>query len=126
MFGRGSGYEEHRCNLQPFREIERFIVYRDQMTRTSVMLNLFGNVLAFIPFGMLLRWARNKNTTLLHAFVYSLLFTVVIEICQYITKLGVLDVDDIILNTLGGVIGYAIYYISARASRRYYAKKQRI
>lgn len=125
MFGRG-GYEEHRYNLHPFQEITRFIQYGSQMSGLSVFLNLYGNIIAFVPFGMLLRWARNKNTTFMQAFAYSFEFTLTIEVAQYITKLGVFDVDDIILNTLGGIIGYGIYYITAKCLRRYHAKKQGI
>ena len=80
-------------------------------------------LIAFIPFGMLLRWARNKNTTFVQALLYSLGFTLAIETVQYITKLGVFDIDDIIMNTLGGVIGYCIYYVTAKLIRRYHAKK---
>lgn len=126
MFGRGSGYEERRYNLIPFEEITRFIKYGNQMSAGSVFLNLYGNIIAFIPFGMLLKWARNKNTTFLQAFAYSLGFTLIIEVAQYITKLGVFDIDDILLNTLGGIIGYLIYYVTAKLLRRYHAKKQGI
>lgn len=122
MFGR-SGYDERRYNLHPFQEIERFIIYRDQISGWSVFLNLYGNIIAFVPFGMLLRWARNKNTTFWQALLYSLMFTLAIEISQYITKLGVFDIDDIIMNTLGGIIGYCIYYVTAKLLRRYHAKK---
>ena len=111
MFGRG-GYDERRYNLHPLQEIQRFITYGDQMSPMSVFLNLYGNIIAFIPFGMLLRWARNKNTTFVQALLYSLGFT-----------LGVFDIDDIIMNTLGGVIGYCIYYVTAKLIRRYHAKK---
>lgn len=93
------------------------------MLPMSVFLNLYGNTIAFIPFGMLLRWARNKNTTFVQALLYSLGFTLAIETVQYITKLGVFDIDDIIMNTLGGVIGYCIYYVTAKLIRRYHAKK---
>lgn len=126
MFGRGGGYDTRRYNLHPLQEIERFIVYRDQMSGYSVFLNLYGNIIAFVPFGMLLRWVRNKNTTFWNALAYSLGFTLLIETAQYITKLGVFDIDDIILNTLGGIIGYCIYYITAKILRRYHAKKQGI
>lgn len=125
MFGRG-GYDERRYNLHPFQEIERFLIYKNQLPENSVFLNVYGNIIAFIPFGMLLRWARNKNTTLLQAFLYSLGFTLIIEASQYVTKLGVFDVDDIILNTIGGVTGYCIYYVTAKLLRRYHAKKQGI
>ena len=93
------------------------------MSPMSVFLNLYGNIIAFIPFGMLLRWARNKNTTFVQALLYSLGFTLAIETVQYITTLGVFDIDDIIMNTLGGVIGYCIYYVTAKLIRRYHAKK---
>lgn len=123
MFGRGSGYNERRYNLRPFQEILRFIKYGDQLDGQSVFLNIYGNIIAFVPFGMLIRWARNKRTTLLQATIYSFVFTLAIEIVQYITKLGVFDVDDIILNTFGGVTGYLIYYIMLVLYRRYHAEK---
>ena len=122
MFGR-NGYDERRYNLHPLQEIERFIIYRDQMSGWSVFLNLYGNIIAFMPFGVLLRWARNKNTSFWQALLYSFIFTLAIETAQYITKLGVFDIDDIIMNTLGGIIGYCIYYVTAKLVRRYHAKK---
>jgi glycopeptide antibiotics resistance protein len=108
-FGRGHGYDVRRYNLEPFLEIKRFITYRNYLSTTSVLLNLIGNVVAFVPFGMLVRWARNKKTGFFVAALYSALFSCVIEIIQLITRLGVFDVDDIIMNTIGGIIGYLIY-----------------
>ncbi|MFC3041456.1 VanZ family protein [Virgibacillus xinjiangensis] len=40
-----------------------------------------------------------------------LLFSFSIEILQYVTQLGVFDVDDIILNTLGGYLGFLIFVL---------------
>ncbi len=115
---------ERRVNLIPFTEIKRFITYRGAaISNTSFMFNIVGNVVAFMPFGMLIRWARNKRTNAWIALLYSCSFTLLIETIQYITKLGVFDVDDIIMNTVGGMLGYLIYYITARIYRRYYAKK---
>lgn len=118
MFGRGHGYEEMRYNLTPFLEIKRFIKYRSYMTTTSVMLNLVGNVLAFVPFGMLIRWVRGKKTGFFTATLAAFTFSLCIELIQLITKLGVFDVDDIIMNTFGGMLGYIIYYILARFDRK--------
>lgn len=112
-FGRGTGYETRRYNLEPFCEIKRFIKYRSALSTESVMLNLVGNVVAFVPFGMLIRWVRNKKTGFFVAFFYSFAFTFIIETIQYITKSGVFDIDDIIMNTVGGLIGYIIYRILA-------------
>jgi glycopeptide antibiotics resistance protein len=127
-FGRGHGYDVRRYNLEPFLEIKRFVKYRSYMSTTSVMLNLVGNVVAFMPFGMLIRWARNKKTGVLTAFVYSMLFSCIIEVAQLVTKLGVFDVDDIIMNTIGGMIGYLVYVILAvyDKRRRKHNEEQRI
>ena len=100
MFGRGHGYEEMRYNLTPFLE------------------NLVGNVLAFVPFGMLIRWVRGKKTGFFTATLAAFAFSLSIELVQLITKLGVFDVDDIIMNTFGGMLGYIIYYILARFDRK--------
>ncbi len=117
-FGRGHGYDVMRYNLEPFVEIKRFIKYRDSLTTTSVMLNLVGNVLAFVPFGMLIRFVRKKPTGFFTAMLLSFMFSLCIELVQLVTRLGVFDVDDIIMNTFGGIIGYIIYYILARIDRK--------
>lgn len=117
QFGR-EPYETMRYNLEPFLEIRRFITYRELLTTESVMLNLFGNVVAFMPFGMLIRWVRNRKTNVFVAFLYSFAFSLCIEWVQLVTRLGVFDVDDIIMNTLGGVLGYIVYWIFACIFRR--------
>ena len=80
-------YEEMRYNLTPFLEIKRFVKYRSYMTTTSVMLNLVGNVLAFVPFGMLIRWVRGKKTGFFTATLAAFAFSLSIELVQLITKL---------------------------------------
>lgn len=117
-FGRGNGYTTRRYNLEPFLEIKRFIKYRNSLSNESVILNLVGNVVAFMPFGMLIRWGRNKKTGFFAAFCYSLIFTVLIETIQYITYSGVFDIDDIIMNTIGGLLGYMIYRILSYFDKR--------
>ncbi len=117
-FGRGQAYEEMRYNLEPFFEIRRFIKYRKLLPTESVVLNLVGNVAAFMPFGMLLRFVRRQKTNAFAAFFYSFAFTFGIECVQLITRLGVFDVDDIIMNTFGGILGYMIYRILACIDRR--------
>ena len=46
--------------------------------------------------------------------LYALIMIVCIEIIQLVTLLGSLDVDDLILNMIGVVIGYLIYRLAAR------------
>lgn len=116
-FGRGQ-FEERRINLEPFLEIKRFIYYRQYFTMTSFVLNVAGNVIGFMPFGFFITIVRNKKTNFVVALLYSFAFTLLIESVQYITKLGVFDIDDLMLNTLGGILGYIVYFILSCVENR--------
>lgn len=109
--GRNFADRTYQYNLIPFHEIRRFLIYRRQLGFMAVALNLVGNVLAFVPFGLLLpllvKWARSFGKTLVLGFEFSLL----VEILQLFGKVGSFDVDDIILNTLGVLIGYVLFWL---------------
>ncbi|MGN0439064.1 MAG: VanZ family protein [Lachnospiraceae bacterium] len=110
-FGRLSVYEEYHYNLIPFREIKRFILYWKAIDNIFlVVMNLFGNVLAFIPFGALIRWVINRSVKWYQVVGYTFLLSLSVEILQLIAKVGVFDIDDLILNTFGGLVGFWIYY----------------
>lgn len=74
--------------------------------------NLACNVIMFMPYGFLLpfiiQW--NKRTGIKVA-LSGCIVSVVIEIFQYVTALGQCDIDDVILNTVGVILGYGIYKI---------------
>jgi glycopeptide antibiotics resistance protein len=66
--------------------------------------NFAGNILLFVPFPFIVMLAfriTSTRTVILLGFLTS----VCIEIIQYITHWGVADVDDVMLNTLGALIG---------------------
>lgn len=102
---------EYHYNLVFFREIKRFWNYREQLGLAAVAANLLGNVVGFIPFGLVLpiisRNARGFFFLTFSGFALSLL----VETVQLITKLGSFDVDDMIMNTLGTAIGYIIFAV---------------
>ena len=76
--------------------------------------NLAGNIILFVPFGILLPLAfETKRKTLLFGCMTSCL----IEILQFVFAMGTADIDDIILNTLGTVFGYVIYIIAKHIFR---------
>ena len=89
-------------NLTPLQEIRRAL----DSGHTSPWVNLLGNVALFMPLGTLIallargRWVARFVV----ATVWGLLISVVIEVSQL--GLGrVADVDDVILNTLGALLG---------------------
>ncbi len=118
-YGRTTMYETFRYNLEPFKEIKRFYIYSARVGLIASVTNIAGNVVAFMPFGALIRWVRNKKTSVFVAVGYTFLFSLCIELVQLVTRVGVFDVDDLILNTAGGLIGYIGYYILASIDRRY-------
>lgn len=117
-FGRMEGYNDYRYNLIPFQEIMRFIKYHAYIDFPIVIINLLGNVVAFMPFGALIRWVIDRKTKWYQATGYTFLFSLCVELLQLVAKVGVFDVDDLILNTLGGLFGFWVYYLLLLINRR--------
>lgn len=112
--GRTYSEREYHYNLIPFLEIKRFIQYYEVLGMQAVLLNLAGNVVAFMPFGFFLPVFATRCRTIWNTLLYSFELSVLVELIQLITKVGSFDVDDIILNTLGGILGYIVYKIVRR------------
>lgn len=124
LFGRSSGLVEglsyqqqlqNNMNLVPFHTIGNYwlVVKRREFTPLfyHCVINLAGNIALFIPAGFFLPrlWLRMRNF-----FVFLLTCTLAIclvEALQLVTLLGSLDIDDLILNLLGMVLGYLIFMI---------------
>lgn len=67
------------------------------------------NIILFIPLGYLLpEWNRGKETRVWTVLAVSLCVSVTIEIIQLLMSLGWCDVDDLLCNLLGGMIGYQV------------------
>lgn len=64
------------------------------------------NILFFIPYGLLFPW----NDDWKRVFVTALVLSISIELSQYIFNLGWCEIDDVISNTLGAMIGYWIWW----------------
>jgi len=102
-----SGY---RYNLELFKEIKRFWSNRDILGFRNVVINLAGNIVAFIPFGFFLALLFRIGRNIISCVLVSALFSLVVETVQLYTKVGAFDVDDIFLNAIGGLMGFLIYY----------------
>lgn len=123
-YGREGVMDEYRYNLELFKEINRFITYREELGAFAVFSNLFGNILIFMPFGFFISMASSSRGFFKTLF-YSLLLSLGVEVMQLITRVGSFDVDDIFLNTLGGVLGYIIFVICNAIRRRHYVRKRK-
>ena len=119
-FGRASAGREYAYNLHPFREIRRFWVYREKLGLFAVICNLAGNVAGFIPFGMILPVIWRKTDSFFRIMLLVFEFSLCVEIIQLVWKVGSFDVDDLILNTLGSVIGYLLFSLCNVVRRKIY------
>ena len=108
--------EEHMSmiNIVPFKTI--FGYFQRLMNHTIntdiVVRNLFVNLVLFLPIGMAVPVLFEKKINKFWKFLlFIVITTFAIEIIQFLTMRGTADIDDIILNSLGGCIGYGIIQI---------------
>jgi len=97
-------------NAKPFVTIKMYIV-SNMPPQYSPVSNLLGNVVGFIPLGILLPLLfprlRSATATIFCVLLVSFCF----EVFQLLTMTGVCDIDDLILNTAGGIIGYLFFLL---------------
>lgn len=98
------------ANFVPFKTIKMYIQYYDLPGLRSFS-NLFGNVLVFVPVGIMLPMVHKASKNVLCMLLNALIFIIGIEMFQLFSNFGAFDVDDIILNTFGVLIGRCIYQI---------------
>ena len=107
-----SGYE---YNFIPFKSIADSL---NAGLRPAIM-SVAGNIILTMPFGFLVTLLKNNKKFLIILYLI-VLFSFMIELLQLVIGLGIgyryrnVDIDDLILNTTGGITGYAIYKITPR------------
>jgi len=104
-FSRTPG-DNYMYNITPFATIKNYFTYFDHFNVTTWIINIFGNIGVFVPFGLLLPiyYPRMQNF-----FLFTFLFLIgitILETIQVSTRRGSFDVDDVILNTTGALIGF--------------------
>ncbi|RME69557.1 MAG: VanZ family protein [Chloroflexi bacterium] len=113
------GFTPNGVNLVPFAENGRAVsclfnaacLYR-RVSLWTVVVNIMGNVIAFIPLGMGLAGLyphRRAGRLVLRAALGGGLLSLVIELLQLTIPTRATDIDDIILNTLGAAVGAGIF-----------------
>ena len=78
----------YRMNLMPLREIRRFLGGRQVLGNWPVFLNVYGNVLLFVPFGAILPLLHRNNRRFLPVLASGALFSVCVEAAQLLSRRG--------------------------------------
>jgi glycopeptide antibiotics resistance protein len=110
--GTGFGRSKHEINLNPFAI---FYSLLDQ-SFFSIVVNDLGNIILFIPFGFALplKWPHLTKSKVV---ITGCLFSVIIELTQLFIPHRCTDVDDVILNTTGTLIGFVLLTRILKASQ---------
>lgn len=94
-------------NVIPFYTIYSFLT-APNVPPFIIVINILGNIILFVPLGIYLQLLlRNKKVWKSSLIIF--LTTSIVELAQLIFGLGKFDIDDIILNCLGGLIGILVY-----------------
>ncbi|MMZ61620.1 VanZ like family protein [compost metagenome] len=108
-FGR-TPQSDYLYNIIPFSTISYFI-QMDSLSGVQI-INLVGNVGVFVPFGMLIPLTLGRvGRGLTKSWFLFLCGIFILETAQLLTRRGSFDIDDFILNSLGFLIGYAVFKV---------------
>ena len=91
-----------KSNFVPFKEIFRY-----DFGTPKFMKNIVGNIMLFIPYGFIASYLL-KNKKFSTITILTIIVSLTIETVQYYIG-RVFDIDDVILNLAGGIIGFLIY-----------------
>jgi glycopeptide antibiotics resistance protein len=96
-----SDLQTRSLNLIPFTRAHR--------------IEMISNLVAFIPFGMM-AGVNFKEVAFRYKIAVVFAFSLAVEITQFALAIGVADITDLIMNTLGGFIGLAAYVTFSKYS----------
>lgn len=83
-------------------------------SRIDFLYNSFGNVLCFVPIGILTPIVFSKKMNFIRTPVFGIGLSLIIESLQFVLDTGVTDIDDVFFNTCGLILGYVIYKTFSR------------
>ncbi|MGD7022271.1 VanZ family protein [Rossellomorea vietnamensis] len=106
-----SSLESGKSNFVPFDSLSMYLLEKEHYNLDTWFYSTFGPLLLFLPMGLLLPVVFKNMQTLRSVVLFSFVLSVLIEVLQYVTGLGVMDIDDAILNTAGAITGYLFYTI---------------
>lgn len=104
-------------SLVPFHTIRLYARLLSGSARPHLMrlavVNLFGNVLMFLPLGFFLPAIWQRLRRLWKVLLLTAAIVTAVELTQMLTLVGSCDIDDLILNLLGAALGYGLYRLTA-------------
>lgn len=120
--GGGSYWQQMELVHRPLETIRRFIwVLRYSTNQAQIrhaVVNLFGNVLMFVPLGFFAPCIWQKVRKFGWHLLFMALVIFAVELTQLFTLLGSCDVDDLLLNLIGTTMGFGLWKLSNSCIKR--------
>ena len=106
------GTHEGVPNFIPFKTILPYLIGEKGLLIGAI--NIVGNIILLVPVGLLMPYVFSA-VNLKKSFVFAILSGMLIEGMQSLLHVGIFDIDDVILNGLGYLIGYWTYLMLSRS-----------
>jgi glycopeptide antibiotics resistance protein len=103
------------ANLVPFKTIVPELL--GQGNHLIDMVNLIGNIIPFMPIGLLAPLVF-RSISWQKALVLGVVTGLTFEVLEVVFRVGIFDVDDVILNAFGVVGGYGMFVMFKRGLTR--------
>lgn len=98
-------------NLVPFHEITRAL----EAGTNRGYLNVYGNIAIFVPFGVMqAMFGQGRGPGLAATAKNAFILSLFLELLQATFAIGAFDVDDMLLNAIGGVTGYLFHWVTSQ------------
>ncbi|MBS3957497.1 MAG: VanZ family protein [Clostridiales bacterium] len=109
-------YDWHgRFSFVPFASIMQLV---QQTDRATALKNIAGNIVMFVPLGLLLPLLFRRLRSAGALAWRVALISIAIEVLQLPTRVRATDVDDVFLNVAGALIGYSVFLLLQRSAQR--------
>ncbi len=118
LFKNGLGAGIQSINLRPLQ----FLADRNMVSTDVFLKNVLGNFALFIPLGILIP-ALSRRPSFWEALLAGVVVSLCFEALQFAFSWGASDIDDLILNTLGTLVGAAIYFVLFLHKKKYLLAK---
>lgn len=96
-------YDDNILRIEPILSTIKFI--EGTISWKDIIIIVLGNIIMFIPFGFL-GWVLPQLKDLKNLLFTFMSAIIIVEALQYFTRMGIFEVDDIILNTFGVYLGW--------------------
>ena len=120
-------YLHRHIELVPFESTQNYLdmLRLDRINPDIVARNIAGNIAMFVPLGFLLPCIADRFAKLKFTLSGAVLLAFVLEALQLLTLRGSFDIDDIILRSVGAMLGFAVWHIIFRFLRAPIPQAQR-